>query len=601
MIVARSKSFRRTVEVFALGLSLAACGDLDANSQANPNGTTTAKADGAPLLAGGPVDVLFVVDDSLSMGDKQAYLAEAAEGFLNRLVNPSCVDDRHHVVGASIGGACATGSLEFEPVGDLHVGIVSTSMGDGDPDDDGTCASLRGELQADALHPDDTTADANGVFVWNAGSDLGRLVGDVQHTILSLGEHGCGFESQLESWYRFLVQPDPYDHLEHDPQSPGSVIEVGVDQRLLAQRKAFLRPDSTVAVVLLTDENDSSLDPLAIAGTSYQLFQPTFVPPAPTSACATDPESESCTSCAFDPTDSACAGGASQGESPNVAMFHAKQRFGVDPQFPISRYVTGLTKPHVPGRDGEHPPDPLTGRASDSYVGVAECDNPLFVSSLADPAAGDDLCHRHAGVRSPGQIFFLAIAGLPYQLVQQDPTNPASPMKATLDDADYRKLLGADPLAYDFDGADVHMLESLEPRAGISAGDPIVLGDVETKGEFLERACTFPLATPLSPDGSYADVCTATSDGDLPNDPVCATDGSHDELYAFATPGIREIALTRALGHQGVVASICPAITATVQETTQSGAATILTNESHEALFGYEPATMGLVNRMSGQ
>ena len=600
MIFARSKCFR-IVEVFALGLSLAACGEPDVDpTQGNANGTRTAEADGAPLLAGGPVDVLFVVDDSLSMGDKQAYLAEAAEVFLNRLVNPSCVDDRHHVVGASIAGACTTGSLEFEPVRDLHVGIVSTSMGDGDPDD-GSCPNLRGELQADALHPDDATADANGVFVWNAGSDLARLVGDVKHTIVSLGERGCGFESQLESWYRFLVQPDPYDRLEHDPQFPSSVIEVGVDQRLLAQRKAFLRPDSTVAVVLLTDENDSSLDPLAISGTAYQLLQPDFAAPAPTSACATDPESESCTSCAFAATDPACASGTSQSASVNVAMFHAKQRFGVDPQFPISRYVTGLTKPHVPGRDGEHPRDPLTGRASDSYVGVADCDNPLFVSSLADPTAGDDLCHRDAGARSPGQIFFLAIAGLPYQLVQQDPTNPASPMKATLDDADYRKLLGDDPLVYDFDGADAHMLESLEPRAGISPGDPIVLGDVETRGEFLERACTFPLATPLPPDGSYADICTTYSTANPPNDPVCATDGSQDELYAFATPGIREIALARALGHQAVVASICPAIMATAQETTQSGTATILTNESHDALFGYEPATMGLVNRMSGQ
>ena len=31
--------------------------------------------------------------------------------------------------------------------------------------------------------------------------------------IQGVGTFGCGIESQLESWYRFLVQPDPYDSL----------------------------------------------------------------------------------------------------------------------------------------------------------------------------------------------------------------------------------------------------------------------------------------------------------------------------------------------------------------------------------------------------
>ena len=42
---------------------------------------------------------------------------------------------------------------------------------------------------------------------------------------------------------------------------------------LLAQRKAFLRPDSLVVVVMLTDEDDSSPDPLAVGGQGWAFWR----------------------------------------------------------------------------------------------------------------------------------------------------------------------------------------------------------------------------------------------------------------------------------------------------------------------------------------
>jgi hypothetical protein len=39
------------------------------------------------------VDLLFVVDNSASMKDKQILLANAAPELLTRLVNPRCVDE----------------------------------------------------------------------------------------------------------------------------------------------------------------------------------------------------------------------------------------------------------------------------------------------------------------------------------------------------------------------------------------------------------------------------------------------------------------------------------------------------------------------------
>ena len=77
------------------------------------------------------VDMLFDIDNSASMGDKQAYLIPAIPDLINRLVNPNCVDadgnvrerlDRRHL--------CAAASqLEFPPVHDMHIGIVSSSLG----------------------------------------------------------------------------------------------------------------------------------------------------------------------------------------------------------------------------------------------------------------------------------------------------------------------------------------------------------------------------------------------------------------------------------------------------------------------------------------
>ena len=68
-----------------------------------------------------------------------------------------------------------------------------------------------------------------------------------------MGEFGCGYEMPLEAMNRFLVDPVPYQSLlqTNDGQMP-----VGIDQVVLDQRAAFLRPDSIVGVVLLSDEND---------------------------------------------------------------------------------------------------------------------------------------------------------------------------------------------------------------------------------------------------------------------------------------------------------------------------------------------------------
>ncbi|HWP07659.1 MAG TPA: hypothetical protein VNN72_18035, partial [Polyangiaceae bacterium] len=93
----------------------------------------------------------------------------------------------------------------------------------------------------------------------NSGhSDLGLVASDTASEINAAREHGCGYEAQLESWYRFLVDPEPVTTLDHTDDT-ATAIRGDTNIIVLAQRQAFLRPDSVLAIVMLTDENDCSV------------------------------------------------------------------------------------------------------------------------------------------------------------------------------------------------------------------------------------------------------------------------------------------------------------------------------------------------------
>ena len=362
------------------------------------------------------VDLLFDIDNSASMGDKQAYLAAGVPNLIARLVQPNCVNAGGTITGvANLAGDCPDpgSTAEFPPVHDLHIGIVSSALGprlgDACPEYDPTVpASVQewtggvldrhNDDQAHLLNrgadPQDLTnytetpvADAPGpddFLDWfpppsvnsaNAGltptgptpvTDPTALQNDLGHLIVGVHQFGCGIESQLESWYRFLIQPDPYASIVKDKTGKFAQWS-GVDTTILAQRADFLRPDSLVAIVVLTDENDSEVDVRSLGGTAWNFMSTQFNPPRGTSICLTDPGNPSCTSCAFgkNSSDPQCMteGGlytatndqTNWGYDLNLRHVHEKQKYGVSVQFPIQRYVLGLTSPKVPNRDGEYP------------------------------------------------------------------------------------------------------------------------------------------------------------------------------------------------------------------------------------------------------
>jgi hypothetical protein len=76
------------------------------------------------------IDLLFVIDNSRSMADKQQVLAEAVPDLVRRLVTPDCVDSAGKRSKQDAQGKCSPGTEpEFQAVKDIHIGVITSSLG----------------------------------------------------------------------------------------------------------------------------------------------------------------------------------------------------------------------------------------------------------------------------------------------------------------------------------------------------------------------------------------------------------------------------------------------------------------------------------------
>ena len=674
------------------------------------------------------VDLLFDIDNSASMGDKQAYLTFAIPDLVARLVTPNCIDPNGVIMGkAALNGSCAGGASitsEFPPVHNLHIGIVSSSLGPrlGDANGGGGACPTTGAPSTlptasgvmldrhndDQAHLLNRSADPTNLTNYTetplaaatdgAGdnfldwfppasvnpanmnvmptgptpvTDAPTLQTDFQKLVVGVHQFGCGIESQLETWYRFLIQPDPYASLVVDKNKIAQWQ--GFDTVLLAQRADFLRPDSLVAILVLTDENDSEVDVRSFGGTGYNFMSTSFPPPRGTSACQSNVpaqvNSAACTSCGFQKNagDPSCmtdvpAGGKygvyprthlnDWGYDLNLRHVHEKQKYGVSVQFPIERYVIGLTSPKVPNRDGEYPPSGTNGGYSSEYEGTKNlnCTNPLFAATLPKPPGAaaqwkptaNDLCNLSPSTRKPGLIFYAHIGGVPHQLLQVNPADVNSPQKDTLTDADWQLILGKDPENYDYTGIDPHMAESYDSRitgknpipvppngnalqdsttAATQVIDPIsgrewVTDSTMAQHDGLnvdrEYACIFKLvdsktgaptprqcdATATTADPTLKDSCDCTppqaasgsfSYNEIPS--VCNAANPTQQDFAKAYPTVRELLLARKLGQAGGNEGIISSL-CPIHVSDQSP------DGMSDPLYGYRPAMNAIVNRL---
>lgn len=583
-----------TALTVTLGVGLGAAGCLDRPIDRLEPRTTSTVVERLTQTGVDKIDMLLAIDNSISMADKQAILAAAVPDLVDRLVQPICVDEEGTPVGGVVdaAGECATGKPEFPPVTDIHVGIISSSLGaltakqcDGVAGANPTTNDHGQLLDRAGGGGTVTTWNNAGFLAWDPNTppkdnppgetDPAAFKNNLGDLVVGIGQEGCGYEMQLESIVHFLVDPNPYESLTD--AGGGYITRMGTDQTIIQQRKDFMRSNSLLAIIILSDENDCSID---IGGQGKLVLEPQPFYKA-NSKCAADPNDKCCTSCALDPVkdsscsaDPACAGGGASAprysateDSVNLRCFNQKQRYGVDFLYPIQRYVNAFTQPQI------------NAETSDMTKGKGTLvDNPIFM----------DLSGEGQPVRDAGLVFIAGIVGVPWQALSRTDTNGNpdlklgfKPYNELAQEGAFDKLIG-DPDKH-INPTDPFMQESINKRSGTSdltgeslPGNNTVNGNDRNipQVDDLQYACIFPLATP-NPTGKDCDLCTDASC----DNPLCNTT---TQVNAKAYPGLRELSLLRGMGDQGIFASICPSET----------------NDTSAADFGYRPAVGAIIDRL---
>ncbi len=625
------------------------------------------------------IDLLLAIDNSGSMADKQAVLRVAVPKLVASFVNPPCLDAGGHVTPDTSPAGCGVvqpcGPLdacpvagtkrELDPIIDMHVGVVTSSLGSHGADscigDTVPSENDHGHLvhraTTDGSLPDVKTWNNKGFLVWDPntakpthtppGETSAQAFDDAVAAVVGgAGEVGCGFEHQLESWYRFAVDPDPYDSAALDAKT-GQVVLSGTDMVIKQQRADFIRPDSLFAIVMLSDENDCSVRDGSQYFFALERYKPgTTAPyhlPKPRVACASDPSSPCCRSCGqaagagCDASQDFCTDDMGKlisvpaDEDPiNLRCFDQKRRFGIDFLNPIQRYVDGLTRQMIADRYGNMVP------------------NPLF--SDLNPSDDDSF------IRDPGRVFLAGIVGVPWQdIARKNAGADGKPGTADdkpdllhgIDSQHADEVAGKKPPSGGFQSgaelatnkiwdvvlgggaacrdacpalttsidalqgcidapatsavckpADALMLESPDPRTGtnpvtgdalsppVNQSGPNPINGHEWKSSAkndLQYACIFDLPAPRDCATLPADAnCDCKDAMNAELRPLCDPAKPTLQVRAKAYPGRRELQALAALGDQGITASICPAQLA----------------NPNGADYGYRPAVAAIAARL---
>jgi hypothetical protein len=176
------------------------------------------------------LDLLFMIDNSLSMNTMQQKLAVQLPMFIQQLENlPNGLPNVHIAVVSSDMGA----------PGDATSAVGCTTAGN-----DGNFQFLPGATASCAS----TTLDPGAAFITDVDGQKNFTdpIESVFQCIALLGDHGCNFEQPLASIDRALGG----DRLDAsgNPQPPASNAN-------------FLRKDAYLGIVMLTNEDDCSAPP----------------------------------------------------------------------------------------------------------------------------------------------------------------------------------------------------------------------------------------------------------------------------------------------------------------------------------------------------
>jgi len=522
------------------------------------------------------LDLLLLVDNSSSMKDKQDVLSATIPKLVQGLV--------------------ASGS----GITDIHVGVVTSSLGDhgaGGTCPDPTSSALAQEENDDHAHLIGTRPRGlslnlpNGFVSWTSSQPTTTLATSVSAMVAAADQQGCGFESTLEAAYRFLADPAPPLSIDLLPcaGSPGQQCaqRTGLDSELMTERAAFLRPDSAVALIVLSDENDCSVKE---DGQSYLIASRTFTPPNGSTPCATNPNDPCCYNCQIgpaagttcpaasaDPNCQSSATKADNGHNFNLRCFDEIQRFGKDFLYPVERYQNAFRLPTLcTSKDSLDPNGTCADADGDGKPDLHA--NPLFARTGATPEA-----------RGASLVFMLGIVGVPWQDIAAMTDAGGKPLPTgTLRYQSSAELVNNDVWSTIYGNpkpggaappvlpTDPLMLESTSPRSG-SGPAGLLVGPTNAprfgtaganaanghewnnvaQGD-LEYACIFQLAQPRDDSMASGTDCYQSDPNDF--NPLCqAPDGTYGTTQYFAKgyPGLRELGVLQGLGSNGIVSSIC--------------------------------------------
>lgn len=300
--------------------------------------------------ANGDLDVLLMVDNSGSMAEEQASLA-AQIPRMARVLGTGDLD--------------GDGVQDFPALRSVRIGTVTSDMGTGGFavtscntafGDDGILRTQGNTAAAcDAAYPSFAEMSAD-----DPSLDVDAFVDQVS-CVATVGIGGCGFEQQLESVLKALTPATSSIRFQDGTAGHGDGANAG-----------FLRPDSVLATIVMTDENDCS---------------------------ASDPS-------LFDPESAVYT------ENLNLRCFQHPAAL-----HPVSRYVDGLRALRSDPSDvifgliAGVPTDLITDGSGTDYAGILS--DPRMMESV-DPTTGNQLvpsCEEAGGMAFPPRRLVEAAQG----------------------------------------------------------------------------------------------------------------------------------------------------------------------------------------------
>jgi hypothetical protein len=195
---------------------LTACPDREVSELKPDQGKVEYKD--IPVTVNRDLDLLFVIDNSGSMGEEQASLKANFPKFIEVL---------NTVQGGLPNVHIAVINSDMGTVGGPPIGIVGMG-GCANSGTDGVMRELPG--QPNVRYVSDVKDDVTGTRTTNYTGSLANVFSQMA----DVGTGGCGFESHLGSMRRALDNPT---------------------------NAGFLRPDAYLAVIIIADEDDCSLKP----------------------------------------------------------------------------------------------------------------------------------------------------------------------------------------------------------------------------------------------------------------------------------------------------------------------------------------------------